>query len=362
MNAGQVLREYRREHKLTQAQLAEMLDVEQKTILRWENGQRSLRNVDELHRISDKLGISPERFGLLPVSLDVRTPEQMNQVIDRVWVLVRDARTYQARAMIDNLIHSLNDQLTSEDQALLFSLARAYHAAGYVTSVMTRANESSLPASYYHKMEEVARIIGDPTLLNIALTYQGDMLTRAGNVTEALIYLEAARDVVQADAAARGNGVQLLGRAYLRANQPDGFDRAMKEAEELAASIDVAASSTNGQYSLGTVYEEYGRSYATLGLTKQAMDYLEKAEQALEPTKHWEILIKTARAMALVKDGEVRQGIELATDATHLCRVHGTIRLLDRVYWIKRYLSQQAYVFGNADRELGAVLGESVEY
>ena len=42
------------------------------------------------------------------------------------------------------------------------------------------------------------------------------MYRRLGKLTQAITYLEAARDTTpQADTAAKGNGIQLLGRAYL---------------------------------------------------------------------------------------------------------------------------------------------------
>ena len=42
-------------------------------------------------------------------------------------------------------------------------------------------------------MEEVARTLNNHTLLNIALTYQGDMFRRLGRYGKAITYLEVAR-------------------------------------------------------------------------------------------------------------------------------------------------------------------------
>jgi len=57
-----------------------------------------------------------------------------------------------------------------------------------------RTSEVPLAIHYYHEMESVARIIHDQTLLNIALTYQGDMYRRLSDLSKAITYLEAARD------------------------------------------------------------------------------------------------------------------------------------------------------------------------
>lgn len=96
---------------------------------------------------------------------------------------------------------------------------------------------------------------------------------------QAITYLEAARDTTpQADNAARGNGMQLLGHAYLRivlagnAERMKDFERAMAKAEELAYTFDPTTSSTQGHDGPGMVYEEYGRSYTDLGQTHKAME------------------------------------------------------------------------------------------
>jgi hypothetical protein len=70
------------------------------------------------------------------------------------------------------------------------------------------------------------------------------------------------------------------------------------------------------------------------------MDYLDKAQATLEQTKHWEILIKTARSMALVHGGEIREGVNLAIESTQLCRTHGTIRLMERICGVQQYIEK----------------------
>ena len=97
---------------------------------------------------------------------------------------------------------------------------------------------------------------------------------------------------------------------------------------------------TKGHYSLGTVLEEYGRGYATLGQMNKALSYLDRAEQEVPNTEFWQLLILTARAIALVKGGELRVGIELATQAAERCCTTGNIRFLDRIYIIQHYLDE----------------------
>lgn len=143
-----------------------------------------------------------------------RTPEQIDEQLAHIWNLVMQAHNYEARAIAERLIQSLQGQITTDDPALLARLARAHHVAGYVTSLNTHTQEIDKALAHFQQMEEFARLIHDDTFLNLALTYHGDMLRRDGKIDEAITYLEAARDTTPlADVAARGNGIQLLGRA-----------------------------------------------------------------------------------------------------------------------------------------------------
>ena len=53
---SRVLKEYRKEHKLTQEQLAYDLYVEPRTLRGWEN-EHPTNNINELRRIADLLGM-----------------------------------------------------------------------------------------------------------------------------------------------------------------------------------------------------------------------------------------------------------------------------------------------------------------
>src|SRR5947209_17935444 len=87
---GQVLKKYRKEHHLTQEELAYDLYVEPRTLRAWEN-ERPTSNVNELRRIADLLGIQPERLGVAASIYVPRTPQQIDEVINHVWELVEQS-------------------------------------------------------------------------------------------------------------------------------------------------------------------------------------------------------------------------------------------------------------------------------
>jgi transcriptional regulator with XRE-family HTH domain len=357
--AGQFLKNYRKSRNLSQEQFACDLCIEPRALRAYENGERQLNNINELQRIADLLGIEPERLGIASSMYIPRTPEHIEGVIKHVWSLVEESHLQEALTVIRRLTHNLQTQITTEDPQLLRSLARAYHAAGYVISEATRASESYDAILHYEQMEAIARTINDHTLLNIALTYQGDMYRRLGKLTQAITYLEAARDTTpQADTAAKGNGIQLLARAYLRValagetERMKNFERAIAKAEELAFTFDPATSSTQGHYGPGMVYEEYGRSYTDLGQPQKAMEYLELAQSTLPSTKFWELLEMISRAILLIKDGELQIGVQLAIDAAKQSRAAGIERFVERIYNIQQHLDEEEDYHLRKQREI----------
>ncbi len=357
--ARQFLKSYREKHGLTQEQLAADLNMEPRTLRAYENGERALNNVKELHRMADRLGVEPEQLGVVGALYVPRTPEEIEEALQHIWSLVEASRLREARAVIERLTHNLRTQITSENPALLRGLAQTYHAAGYIVSEATKAGESYEAILYYKDMETIARLIKDDTLLNIALTYQGDMHRRLGNLDKAAIFLEAARDTTpNADKAAIGNGIQLLARVYLRKGDLKDFEQAMSISEELAHSFDPKVSSTRGHYSLGTVYEEYGRSYADLGMAGKAMDYLARAQENLPKTPFWELLIATSKAIALIKGDDIEAGITMAVEVAGKIKRVGVLRYLDRIYLANKYLENLERKIGNARRPLVDVLYE----
>lgn len=354
---SQALTEYLNTHHMRQEDLADILGVGERTLRRWKNGEDVLTDMHELRRIAGILDIEPERLGIASTLPAPRTLKQIDNDLEHIWKLVGKARNYEARIAGERLIHALRGQIKTEDKKQLVRLAQAHHVTGYITSLNSHTAEVHKSIEHFAQMEDIARLTHDDTLLNLALTYHGDMLRRQGDIEEAITYLEAARDTTpQADVAARGNGIQLLGRAYVQKREIDGFERALAEAERLVGEINPDASSTNGLYCLGTVYEEYGRSYGTLGQMEKALDYLDKAEEALPPTMRWKILLLTTRTVTLVRGGEFKVGGEMAIEAAQLCRAYGNIRCLERVYGVQRYLERLSKEIGGISADIREAL------
>jgi transcriptional regulator with XRE-family HTH domain len=77
VEVGRVLRDYRHGHRLTQAQLAGLLGVDQSYVCKLENGRRNIRDIDTLRLIATRLGIPPETLGLAPTSCPISLEDRV---------------------------------------------------------------------------------------------------------------------------------------------------------------------------------------------------------------------------------------------------------------------------------------------
>ena len=94
---GQALKDYRKSQGITQEQLAEDLGIDPRTLRLWEN-ERPPESIRELRRISDLLGIEPERLGLAASLYLPKTPEMVEEIIEHVWALMDEIRVHEVHA------------------------------------------------------------------------------------------------------------------------------------------------------------------------------------------------------------------------------------------------------------------------
>ncbi|MFL5627693.1 MAG: helix-turn-helix domain-containing protein [Ktedonobacteraceae bacterium] len=359
---SQALTIYRDKHKFTQEELAALLDVEPRTLRRWENGETVLTDTRDLKHIADRLGIPYDHLGIAPSLYIPLSIEQMTTTVTRIWSLIDDGRISEAHAIAENLVHEAYKQLATDDPNYLRAFAHMYHVAAHATSLSVRTDDVGQAMYYYQQMEYFARRLKDNTLINISLAYQGDMYRRKNDLQKAIIVLEEARDTTPgADLAARGNVMQLLARSYVKVNRVQDFDRAIKTSEEIAFAVAEQPRSTGNQYHLSHVYEEYAKGYDLLGRPQEALDYVDKAEKAQTLTKSVEILLKVVRAEILIHSGDINAGEPLAVEAAVYTKAHGHLRRLERIYALKRYLNGQALRYGRAEASLSEALEGSLE-
>jgi tetratricopeptide (TPR) repeat protein len=312
-----------------------------------------------LKTIADRLALPYEHVGISPSIYIPLTLEQINTAVDRIWLLIDEGRVREAHGIAEHLLQQTTHQLvvTKQDAAFLRTFARLYHAVAHVTSFSVRSDNVGQAIYYYQQMEYFARQLKDDTLLNLSLTYQGDMQRRKGDLPRAFSLLEEARETTpHADQAARSKMLQFLARCYLRANRRDEFESALKESEAFAHAAGHQTRRTDIWFRLAYVYEEYASSYGILGRAQEALDYVERAEKAHSLTKTAEILLKLARAEILFRAGDISSGMPLAVEVALYAREHGANRRLERISALKRYMHQQMLSYGKAEAALSEIL------
>ncbi len=77
---------------MNQLDLAECLNVGERTLRRWKNGEDVLTDAQELKRLAELLDVEPERLGVVSSVHLPLTFEQIDKVLAHVWVLVAKAR------------------------------------------------------------------------------------------------------------------------------------------------------------------------------------------------------------------------------------------------------------------------------
>jgi transcriptional regulator with XRE-family HTH domain len=358
---GHVIREHRKARGLTQKQLACELGVEARTLRMYENGERVLENISDLRRIADLLEIDPVELGLAASRHDISTTAQVQELVERVSSLIPQARFVEARTTIDTFFRNLKRQSGNEDSVFLRALAQAYCLAGQIQAITRRTREVEHMLYHFREMAQVAQAIDDQTLLNLALSYQGDMLRRRGEAAQAIFYLEQARECTPlADAAARGNNALLLGRAYSSNEDYEGFEREMAHAEQMARIVSTTPTPLTF-YSPGSVYEEYASGYARMGKLEKSLHYLQLAEKHLPANTLWNMLLKATHAEILVHSGEIIQAMPCLGEVAHLAQMYGHQRLIERLYRLQYYLDDQSLLMRQASRSLSEILHGPVE-
>ncbi|MBV9230475.1 MAG: hypothetical protein JOZ18_14295, partial [Chloroflexi bacterium] len=298
-----------------------------------------------------------------------------------------------AHTTIDTLLRNLQKSLPGEDPEFLHACACAHNVAGYVKAIVCKTAEVGRVSQHFQDMARIACIIDDQTLLNIALSQYAELLRRQNKIQQCIMYLEKVRiDTPHAHALAQSNNARLLARAYLHNKDFSGFERQMQCAEELAQSVGEIAlqhpqtlqypqtdrrESSNfillpalpimnndtrtvrkrsSDLALGMVYEEYGRGYGRAGKLEKSLHYLELAATHLPAHNLWDMLLKAARAEALIYSGAITEGMQFAVEVAHLAQMYGHQWLLERLYHLQCYLDDQALLMSRASRSLNDVL------
>src|SRR6266581_6692701 len=118
----QILKDHREKYNVTQEQLASDLNVDVRTLRRWENQETILRDKDELRRLASRFGVEAERFGVTNSSI---TDQQAAETLEHIWKLVTGGRAWEARTIAERLVGDLQTKTRDDNRETFCSSARA---------------------------------------------------------------------------------------------------------------------------------------------------------------------------------------------------------------------------------------------
>ncbi|HEY1350390.1 MAG TPA: hypothetical protein VGF67_12275 [Ktedonobacteraceae bacterium] len=243
---GQIIRERRGER--SREELAALLEVDVKTLLAWEQGQVARIRLANRKKLHEVLAL-PREWLNLP---DHFTLDGARSLQGQIPSFFEQGAYLNAEQLSASLIQGCTASGNQRLPAMRSILARACYTRGLGTATLTDRPQQALPL--FGQLGQIATELRERNGVILALTYQGEMYRRLGELsrqqghhgkardcyTQARYLLEEALEQAGGgpratwDARVIGNCQQLLARVYLADREPKRAFAALKMAEELA--------------------------------------------------------------------------------------------------------------------------------
>jgi transcriptional regulator with XRE-family HTH domain len=254
---GQTIREFRKKRGISAAELARLWPdggATPRYVQRVESGRRNITDQDTLRQLSDVLDIPLWCFGLsvynpfnpqrLPgygERIYDETLVVIEELIQYAWYLRRAAPLIETEKVTMRLNNLLQDMLTyfSPPLELELRLLRQQTQIKLINAVVQiERNQSTSALAMLSDMHQLAKQLGDPAMLAMALSSVGTELERAGRRDEAIDYLEGARDVAfDASKQMLTFVYAYLARAYAGNGDASRFQRTIDTAQRFATNL-----------------------------------------------------------------------------------------------------------------------------
>lgn len=368
---GQLIAE--RRGKQSREELAARLGVDNKTLLKWEQGRVTRIHLAHRQRLHEVLDLPLELLNI-PSHFTLAGAHHLHQQLPS---LLDQGAYMNAEKVSEILIQGCRAPGNQRQRAMRAILARACYVHGLAKATLTDKPWQALPS--FEAMGRVADELRDGTGLAIALTYRGEMHHRMSEMHRLqghrekasscldqarLLHEEAlklARTQPRSALSTRvtGNGQQLLARVYLaRGEHQRAFDT-LRLAEERAA--DALPQDEEDWYVpfclCGVRVEQaksqmlvrrYDEGLATLTRVRQLVPGAPPRRAIPSALTEGELLLRFARAhtdLALYEEGKraLLQGYALANIHHHYRQQQRVQRLLTR--WCSSDATRIAYTY-----------------
>lgn len=359
MHFSALLKTFRREKGLTQTEAASYLGYSKNTIVAWECGRR-FPDQRELQRLAQLLEIDPRELFTMVKSVHIQAQnspvfrmreimptEQLDNaesLINLAWEVWFAAKPRMAQSalyqQLPQLERMLHDPLYNGHITRVRNLLTRCH--GLLGTILIDALENDAALFHYVQANRLASANHDPENATAYLAVIGDTYRRKGQKGQAIALLEEAQaQAQQTSQANQGHILQLLGYTYSDTGNESAFKRLLQEATDQLAHIGEGQELAQKEFIPFEIYEIWGKGYRDLGKPREALHYLELAEQALKQQsapRRWYALLDISKGQALCDIGDLANGIDLASRGFFTAYECRSLRQMNRVRKLQKKL------------------------
>lgn len=316
----------RRAAGLSQEGLAELLQVDRTTVGRWEQGT-SLPQPWNRRPLAGALGVSLGELDRLLAAPGGAGLRWQDDGMDRRTFLAAFGGSLAAALM--QLEHAaVAGRSEGQRRSALRLLGHAHQEAG--ESAFDRLDLGAA-ADHLRQAHEIGAELGDADMIANALIELGDLARRRRRYDQALRLLASAeRHATAAGTLTQLRRGQSLARAHAELGARTAFERAIGEAERLAATM-APEHHRDGDHSPRGVRLERGQGLTLLGRPGAALAIYEQISPASLGGERELGSFRIIQAQALAHAGHLDEGVRVALDGLALARGYGSPRHVSRV-------------------------------
>jgi len=379
---GLTIRAFRVRRAWTQAQLAERWPggpVNPQYVQRIERGKKRIADHETLRRLAALLDIPLWRFGLSaydpfsPHNLPGQGEHMYAQTLEMVECLIRQTWALRSAALMPNAaecllrLSALFDHFERElppPSRLEPSFLRLYAQVQRLNAIeAVERCDYAAALRLYASMRQTAERLGEPATLALALMSVGAELERGARKSQALDYVERARD------ASFGAGKHIaafvhayLARVYASVGDARRFERAAETAERLVESLGAAyGDGTDFVYARpSSVVAERSWGYLVLGQPEKALELRERIARQIERDRDLRLRawIPLDWARALLRLGAFDAGVAAAREFLTQTRQMGSPHATAQAQRLLREFAAAGHAHSPEVEDLRELLGQ----
>ncbi len=346
-----ILAAYRHANRLSQAQLAEILGLDQPYVSRIESGARKVRDIRMLARIANRLSIPPHLLGVVGANdADFAGMMQFAEATLRLSETARQSgRAADAVSELWPLVARLEARLSEgrAERDVLVLLAQGRLALGTALGHVLPEERLAVAARWTARAWPVADWLSDDMLKANVLRMHGNELRKCGHHAAALTRLAQALSMTS-QPAARGATLGLLARAAAEAGDSAMLDMAVTEAQRL---LDAGHQSTMF-FSPFALREIRIRGLLATGRVSAAVALADDADHrdgALAVAPQWRVIDQVTVGNVLLAGGDVAGALETLEAAVAAAEA----------YRLPHQIQRAMRMLGSAPREAARTLFEA---